>query len=338
MKKQFIYFNIINTIILILLTSKIQFIVGALILLSINLFFYFIYFLKKEKMKNNCIKSQDVINLIYMFSCKQNDSNKCLDFIMSNLNEDKEEDLKRKLDYLIKKYNLRIFFLIKELMISSAKKERKIIALRVCKDSLNTEILRFQREEKELYDEFIYIFQINIILLVIKFLFNLQENLILNSFYLGVFIIEMIFIFYSIKNMYKVEKNGINNFMFEYLVRLNYQTPFASFENSLYVLEPNMVNDFKSVLSSFKNNEYEKIVEFNKKYQQLFLKDFVNFAFTLSFNNTFQDKDQYEFNRLVLSLQTLSSKNKSFLVILDVFFSVIVLFLIYYLINNYGTL
>ena len=138
--------------------------------------------------------------------------------------------------------------------------------------------------------------------------------------------------------MYKVEKNGINNFMFEYLVRLNYQTPFASFENSLYVLESNMVNDFKSVLSSFKNNEYEKIVEFNKKYQQLFLKDFVNFAFTLSFNNTFQDKDQYEFNRLVLGLQTLSSKSKSFLVILDVFFSVIVLFLIYYLINNYGTL
>ena len=248
------------------------------------------------------------------------------------LEEIKEIDLlvnvDEKIAYLTQKYPFRPIVLLNELLNLNVSKTYRLNALEWLKKYI---IYLNGNDNFDLKNIFSYLLQMNCLLILIKFIINLKNNYFIDFFSVIIYGIETIFIIYYLVDYYKVN-NDYKVFIYEYLIKINYQTPYSSYENSLIVLDKKYNSEFFSILKCLTNQEYKEIYLLEKKYNNKLISYFFDYVFSLNINNNFQIKNNY----FALENELTIKENKNYIQVIDYLFCFIVLILIYYLLNNYG--
>lgn len=345
MKKEFLFFSVISFIELLFLVQRKEYIIGPIIYFIINLVFYFFikkFYLQRKNYLNGLLFLQRSILSSYNQTIQKDN----LDFAISLLPEKQQKELticssnEEKLEYIAKEYQLRPFYLFKEIMLMNLKKSEKMMALKVNYFYLERYLGGddFYLEEKKIKKSLIYILEVNLILLILKFILSLDYSLSLSIFFLIVFFLEIIILYLQIERLFKNKMDNKEIFICEYLTQINYKTPFVSYEDSLFCLDKKFENDFRKLTDGFTQQSFLEVQQVIDKYNNCLIRDFLLFAFKLSYHNCYGEKDFSESEELLHKIRQNKFYRQDYLILIDYLFCGVVLFLIYYLLNNYGTI
>ena len=334
MKKIYLFCISLCFIEFIILVLNVYAFFSVLFLFIVNLLFYFFYIKRKEIRKEKLNRCYDLVNRFSL--AFKADKNIISAFTFAKeallLEEIKEIDLLANVDekiaYLTKKYPFRPIVLLNELLNLNVSKTYRLNALEWLKKYI---IYLNGNDNFDLKNIFSYLLQMNCLLILIKFIINLKNNYFIDFFSVIIYGIETIFIIYYLVDYYKVN-NDYKVFIYEYLIKINYQTPYSSYENSLIVLDKKYNREFFSILKCLTNQEYKEIYLLEKKYNNKLISYFFDYVFSLNINNNFQIKNNY----FALENELTIKENKNYIQVIDYLFCFIVLILIYYLLNNYG--
>ena len=334
MKKIYLFCISLCFIEFIILVLNMYAFLSVLFLFIVNLLFYFFYIKRKEIRKEKLNRCYDLVNRFSL--AFKADKNIISAFTFAKeallLEEIKEIDLlvnvDEKIAYLTQKYPFRPIVLLNELLNLNVSKTYRLNALEWLKKYI---IYLNGNDNFDLKNIFSYLLQMNCLLILIKFIINLKNNYFIDFFSVIIYGIETIFIIYYLVDYYKVN-NDYKVFIYEYLIKINYQTPYSSYENSLIVLDKKYNSEFFSILKCLTNQEYKEIYLLEKKYNNKLISYFFDYVFSLNINNNFQIKNNY----FALENELTIKENKNYIQVIDYLFCFIVLILIYYLLNNYG--
>ena len=230
---------------------------------------------------------------------------------------------------MVKIYPYRPIVILNEILNSSISKSYRLNSLEWLKKYIL--YLKGKDNNFEFKNILNYILQMNCLLIVIKFIINLKNNSFIDCFNVIIYLIESIIIIYYLIDFYKIP-NDYKNFIYEYLIKINYKTPYSSYEDTLIILDKKYNGDFISVLKCLPNQEYKEINSLQKKYKDKLINYFFDYVFCLNINNNYQIKNNY----FALESELVNKDNKNYYILIDYLFCLIVLVLIYYLLNNYG--
>lgn len=335
MKKIYLFYISLCFVEFILLVLDIYAFFSVLIIFVINLLFYFIYIKRNEERRNKLDRFYDLVNRLFLAFKADKNIISAFEFAKEALLEEeiKKVDLfiniDEKVSYLVKIYPFRPIVILNEILNSSISKSYRLNSLEWLKKYIL--YLKGKDNNFEFKNILNYILQMNCLLIVIKFIINLKNNSFIDCFNVIIYLIESIIIIYYLIDFYKIP-NDYKNFIYEYLIKINYKTPYSSYEDTLIILDKKYNGDFISVLKCLPNQEYKEINSLQKKYKDKLINYFFDYVFCLNINNNYQIKNNY----FALESELVNKDNKNYYILIDYLFCLIVLVLIYYLLNNYG--
>lgn len=181
MKKIYLFYISLCFVEFILLVLDIYAFFSVLIIFVINLLFYFIYIKRNEERRNKLDRFYDLVNRLFLAFKADKNIISAFEFAKEALLEEeiKKVDLfiniDEKVSYLVKIYPFRPIVILNEILNSSISKSYRLNSLEWLKKYIL--YLKGKDNNFEFKNILNYILQMNCLLIVIKFIINLKNNL-----------------------------------------------------------------------------------------------------------------------------------------------------------------
>ena len=286
-------------------------VMGALLLLWYS--FHVKKIDRRIDLEHECILFMKYIITGYSY---QNKEHEYLSFAYAHLPDDRQKMIvnlsndQTRLNRLDIFYCFRPFTLLKWTIAENLGKGDRLTALKMVHDFsvYYSGRKNIRNREKSMQNFMLSILESLFLLVIIKYLFPTIEHQRIAQILFLVFIIcsvlTYVLCFEKIMNVKreKQTKGNIYLFLIDFLILLQFNTPFSAFENALRFSTEKNKEELRSVMMSFEDHSFEATHEIIKKYDDDIIQDGFFLIYRLSRNNSFRECDkkevQEQFSRL----------------------------------------
>ena len=249
-----------------------------------------------------------------------------------------KEEIK-KIEYLNEKYQYPVFSLLKKILYLPISKFQKIKALQHISQysSYYLNINHIKLDKLNRNKTIISIISSNVVLLLIRYLFFIEVD---NGFYL-LFLFLFIFQSFIVAVTYlKDYKDGKYFHYYEYLISLDYLTPFNALELFINNLKKKKKKEFLPLVKDYQEKKFDSTYSLINKYKDdEIITSILLFMYRISINNSLSKVDQENLSMLMLKIDNESESIKyNFINTINVYLLLIgILYFIYNILVRYGT-